>query len=187
MPLITIILLAIGLSMDAFAVSVSSGLIIPNATRSHGLKMALYFGVFQAVMPIAGWLTGHSVRRLIAGADHWIAFVLLGFIGGKMIYEAFCNDAERKTFDPMQHRTLLMLSIATSIDALAVGLTFALLGTPLFPSVLIIGLTTFLISGAGVYMGKQWGKYLGRWVELAGGLILIGIGLKILIEHLLGG
>jgi manganese efflux pump family protein len=187
LQLLTIILLAVGLSMDAFAVSVSSGLIIPNANRSHGLKIAFYFGVFQAVMPLFGWVAGHSVRNLISGSDHWIAFTLLGFIGGKMVYEALCREPEEKTLDPTHPRTLLMLSIATSIDALAIGLTFALLNTPLFPSVLIIGFTTFIISGAGVYMGKQWGKYFGRWVEMAGGLILIGIGAKILIEHILGG
>lgn len=184
MEFITIILLAIGLSMDAFAVAVSSGLIIPNANRSHGLKIAFFFGSFQTIMPLVGWLAGLRLRALIGAVDHWIAFGLLAFIGGKMIYEAFTLPKEEKTIDPTHLKTLLLLSVATSIDALAVGLTFALLNTPLIPAVLIIGCTTFIISGAGVYLGKRWGAYAGKYVELIGGLILITIGVKILLEHM---
>ncbi len=184
MEYITIIFLAMGLSMDAFAVAVSSGLTIPNVNRSHGLKIAFFFGSFQAIMPIVGWLAGQRLRALIGAVDHWIAFALLAFVGGKMIFEAFYAKKEEKTIDPTQLKTLVLLSIATSIDALAVGLTFAIVGTPLVPAVLIIGCTTFIISGAGVYLGKCWGAYAGKYVELIGGLILIGIGVKIVLEHL---
>ncbi|MBN2356109.1 manganese efflux pump [candidate division KSB1 bacterium] len=184
MELLTIFLIAVGLSMDAFAVSISSGFIIPDANRSHGLRIGLFFGMFQAVMPVLGWFAGYRLQYFIDEVDHWIAFGLLAFVGCKMIYEAYFVKKEGKTIDPIHLKTLLLLSVATSIDALAVGLTFAVLGTPLFPAVLIIGFTTFIFSGAGVYMGRQWGGYAGKYVELIGGLILIGIGFKILLQHL---
>ncbi len=185
MELSTIILIAIGLSMDALAVSISSGLVIPGVNASHGLKIGFFFGLFQALMPVLGWLAGTTVRAYIVSVDHWIAFILLVFVGVKMLHGAVADRKDEKLLDPSRLDVLLVLSVATSIDALAVGLTFAMLDVPLFPAVVIIGITTFLISGAGVYLGKRAGAAIGKLVEIAGGIILIGIGLKILLEHLL--
>ncbi len=187
MELLTIIIIAVGLSMDALAVSISSGLVIPDVNASHGIKIGLFFGLFQAVMPILGWLAGTTVRQYIVPVDHWIAFILLGAVGAKMIHEAVADHKNEKPLDPSQNKVLLLLSVATSIDALAVGLSFAMLGVPLFPAVLIIGVTTFLISGAGVYAGKHASAAAGKFVEVLGGIILIAIGLKILLQHLLQG
>lgn len=184
MDLFTLLFLAVGLSMDALAVSISSGLTIPGVNRSHGLKIAFSFGFFQAVMPILGWLAGTSLRRYIESVDHWIALALLTLVGARMIYEALTGHDREEPVIATEPRVLLLLSVATSIDALAVGLSFSLLHVPLFPAVLIIGVTTFLFSGAGVYLGKIATAHLGRFVEILGGIILIGIGLKILLEHL---
>jgi putative Mn2+ efflux pump MntP len=170
--------------MDALAVSISSGLVIPDVNASHGIKIGLFFGLFQAIMPILGWLAGSTFRVYISSIDHWIAFILLGLVGAKMIYEALTDHKSEETVDPSRLKVLLVLSVATSIDALAVGLSFAMLSVPLFPAVLIIGVTTFLLSSAGVYLGKRCSKWAGKFVEIAGGIILFAIGLKILIEHL---
>lgn len=184
MELVTIIFLAFGLSMDALAVSISSGLVIPDVNRSHGLRIGFFFGLFQGLMPVIGWLAGTSVRGLIASFDHWVAFLLLGLVGAKMIHEALTDHASGTPMNPLDMRVLLTLSVATSIDALAIGLSFALLHISPFPAVLIIGLITFLVSGAGVYLGKRATAFVGKFVEILGGLILIAIGLKILLEHL---
>lgn len=184
MALSTLILIAIGLSMDALAVSISSGLSIPDVNRSHGLRIGFSFGLFQAVMPVAGWLAGTTMRVYIERVDHWIAFGLLALVGSRMIYEALTGHDTGKPVNAAEPKMLLLLSLATSIDAMAVGLSFAILHVPLFPAVVIIGFTTFLFSGAGVYLGKRAAAHTGTYVEILGGLILIGIGLKILFEHL---
>ncbi len=185
MELYTLVFIAIGLSMDALAVSISSGLVIPNVNRSHGLKIGFSFGLFQAVMPILGWLAGTTFRRYIESVDHWIAFLLLGLVGARMIYEALTDHSSGQTLNPLDPKVLLLLSLATSIDAMAVGLSFAILHVPLFPAVVIIGIITFLFSGAGVYLGKRATAFFGKFVEILGGIILLGIGVKILIEHLI--
>ncbi len=188
------VLIALGLSMDAFAVSVTSGMCSRDLRPVHALRGAFSFGLFQFLMPIAGWLLGVAFRGYIQGFDHWIAFGLLAFIGGKMAAESFsgteaaCEDEEeaggaRKT-DISDGRTLLTLSVATSIDALAVGLSFSLLGTPVLSPAAVIGAITFAVCLIGFEFGKRIGAALERWAQTLGGLALVGIGVKILIEHL---
>lgn len=184
MDLITIILLAIGLSMDAFAVSVTNGIIIKKVTLTHSLKIALCFGFFQALMPLLGWYFASYFSAYIIGFDHWIAFILLTLIGGKMVHEAFEEEDIDKKTDPTQIGKLLLLGIATSIDALAVGVNFAFIQTDLFLTIAIIGLTTFSISFVGVYFGKTFGAFFKKEAEIFGGVVLFLIGLRILIEHL---
>jgi manganese efflux pump family protein len=184
LDLITTLALAFGLSMDAFAVAISSGLAMDRIRLKNALKIGFAFGLFQAGMPILGWLAGSRLRTLISELDHWIAFGLLAFIGGKMIHEALITRCDERAVNALDNKTLLGLSIATSIDALAVGISFAFLKTAVFIPSLIIGSVTFLISTCGVMLGHRFGCYLGKRVEIAGGLVLIGIGIKILIEHL---
>lgn len=181
--LIEIILISIGLAMDAFAVSITSGTIMQKMHLRHVLRIALFFGAFQAIMPILGWLGGTLFSDAIKEFDHWIAFALLAFIGGKMIKEAFDDDNDER-FDPLNVYILFTLAIATSIDALAVGITFSVLSVTIWSAAAIIGAITFLISFAGVYIGKRLGDAMGSKMEIIGGIILIGIGLKIVIEHL---
>jgi putative Mn2+ efflux pump MntP len=177
------VFIAVGLAMDAFAVSITSGLTIKSLQIRHALRIALFFGVFQAVMPLVGWLAGLSVREFIAEVDHWIAFGLLCFIGGKMIYEGRRIKPMEDKKDPLQMSVLLLLSVATSIDALAVGITFAFLNVSILLPVLVIGVITFLFSFSGVYMGDRLGHFFENKIEIVGGLVLIGIGVKIVIEH----
>ncbi|MBI4978804.1 MAG: manganese efflux pump [Spirochaetes bacterium] len=187
MGILTFFLIAIGLSMDALAVSIASGVTMRGMRFRHAFRMALFFGGFQALMPFLGWLAGMTLKSYITSFDHWVAFGLLAFIGGKMIYESFVIDeAEKDTKCEMRLRTLFVLAIATSIDALAVGVTFGVLKVSIALPVLIIGATTALLSFAGVYAGKAFGKLFENKIEFAGGVILIGIGIKILVEHLLG-
>ena len=185
---ITLFLMGIGLSMDAFAVAICKGLSMRKVNKKQCFIIALFFGGFQALMPLIGWLLGSSFEQYITGVDHWVAFVLLAFIGGKMLHESFqtdCESVEIKQMDPpLDLKELLLLAIATSIDALAVGITFAFLDTPIVEAIIIIGVTTFLISAAGVYVGNFAGNRYQKKAELAGGVILILIGLKILLEHL---
>ncbi len=169
--------------MDATAVSISSGLTIEEHRVRNGLKLAASFGVFQALMPVLGWLAGISVLSLISEYDHWIAFGLLGFIGGRMVYNGL-SGSEKKVMDPSKFSVILLLSVATSIDALAAGLSFALLKIHIFTVVIIIGSVTFVLSALGFGLANQAGKKLSNEVEIIGGLILIGIGIKILIQHL---
>lgn len=182
--MINIILIAIGLSMDAFAVSITSGLAIKNLKINNALKIALFFGCFQAIMPAMGWLAGLSLRNFISNIDHWIAFCLLFFIGIKMIYEAVKINPDKKEVDPLSNYILFLLAIATSIDALAVGVTFAFLKISIPVPVIIIGITTFLFCFFGVFIGNKFGHVFENKIEIAGGVILIAIGIKILIEHL---
>ena len=185
MDAITIVFIAFGLAMDAFAVSVASGFTIKKLKVHHALRIAIFFGAFQAIMPAVGWLAGLSLRNLISEFDHWIAFVLLAAIGGKMIYESFKLESDKKQIDPLRPGVLLMLSIATSIDALAVGVTFAFLNMAIIWPVAVIGLITFATSFMGVFIGDKFGHIFESKIEFIGGLILIAIGLKTLLQHLL--
>ena len=177
-----LLLIAVGLSMDAFAVSVCKGLSVKELKGRHVLLAGLYFGGFQALMPVIGWLLGYRFEALITEIDHWIAFVLLALIGGNMIRESFSEDEELN--DDFGVKTMLLLAIATSIDALAVGITFAFLSVKILPAAAAIGITTFLLSCAGIRIGRAFGARWKAGAERAGGLILILIGLKILLEHL---
>lgn len=184
MEFVTIVFIAIGLAMDAFAVSIVTGSVYRELHVRHALRMALFFGAFQAAMPIVGSLAGLGLREHIAAYDHWIAFGLLAFVGGKMIYESFAIEAAEKNLDPSNLTVLLSLSVATSIDALAVGVTLSLLVTSILLAVALIGVVTFGLSYAGVAIGKRFGHFFESRIEIAGGLILIAIGLKVLVTHL---
>lgn len=188
MTLWELILIAVGLSMDAFAVSVCKGLAMKKLSLRDGAVIALFFGVFQAVMPLIGYYLGTQFADYISEFDHWVAFILLAFIGGKMIYEAIKGGEEDAAEGyKLDIKELFVLAIATSIDALAVGITFALLpDVSIWTSVALIGFVTFAFSLAGVVIGNKFGSKYEKKAELLGGVILVGIGLKILIEHLAG-
>ncbi len=179
-----ILFIALGLAMDAFAVSITSGFTIKQLRIHHALRVGLFFGLFQAVMPLVGWAVGLSVRDFVVEVDHWIAFSLLVLVGGKMIYESFKIESIKKRPDVLKISTLLMLSLATSIDALIMGVTFAMLKISILLPILVIGIVTFLLSFVGVYIGDRLGHFFENKMEFVGGLVLIGIGIKILIEHL---
>lgn len=188
MGIVELLLTAIALSMDAFAVSVCKGLGMRRMRYDQALVISLYFGVFQALMPLIGWLLGTSFSRYIQAFDHWIAFVLLAFLGGKMLWDVFYEkeDGEQESAERrLDHRELFMLAIATSIDALAVGIAFACLDVNIWSSISIIGVTTLVISFAGVWIGNRFGNRFQKKAEIAGGLVLILIGVKILAEHLI--
>ena len=185
MALATITIIAIGLAMDAFAVSIISGAAYKQLKVKHTLRIAVFFGGFQAFMPLIGALAGMSVKEYIANYDHWVAFGLLSTVGGKMIYESFKIKPTDEKFDPSNISVLLVLSIATSIDALAMGITLSLLRISIVTAVIIIGLVTFAFSYFGVFIGKKFGHFFESKIEGLGGLILIGLGVKILFEHLL--
>lgn len=180
-----LILIAIGLSMDCFAVSIACGMILKKTISWPSFRIAFYFGLFQAIMPLIGWLVGSRFQRYIEDYDHWVAFSILVLLGGRMIYENFRKkDSDKKMLDPYRRPIILSLAIATSIDALAVGFSFAFLKIDIWVSILVIGITSFLFSFLGIFFGH---KYFNRFkipAELLGGLVLIGIGIKILIEHL---
>ncbi len=180
----TIIVVAVGLALDAFVVSIVSGSAYKQLHVKHALRMALFFGGFQALMPLIGFMAGLSVKKYIEVYDHWIAFGLLAAVGAKMIYESFKIKSIEKKFDPSNIFVLLMLSVATSIDALAIGITLSLLRSSIIAAVIIIGLVTFVLSYLGVYIGKKFGHFFENKIEAVGGIILIGIGVKILCEHL---
>lgn len=186
MGFLELFLIAIGLSADAFSVSVCKGLNMRKLNLKHAYLIALFFGVFQAVMPLIGYLLGTGFSEYIKKFDHWIAFALLAFIGGKMVIEAIREKdggPEEKT-DALSTGELTVLAVATSIDALAVGITFAFLKVNILPSVLLIGVTTFALSLGGVLLGNRFGAKYKTKAEVAGGVILVLIGLKILLEHL---
>ena len=184
---VEIFLIGVGLAMDAFAVSICKGLCMSKLNKKQAIVIALYFGGFQALMPLIGWVLGIRFQQYIVSVDHWIAFILLAIIGGKMIYEAVKGDegecCELKDA-PLNHKELVVLAIATSIDALAIGITFAFLDTPILPAIAIIGISTFFICLLGVVVGNIFGSKYKNKAEFAGGLILVIIGLKILLEHL---
>lgn len=185
MGLIELMLIAAGLSMDAFAVALCKGLGMRKLNYRNAAVIALFFGGFQGLMPLIGWSLGRQFERYITGVDHWISFFLLALIGGKMIYEA--RKPEEVHLDEVQfpdYKELLILALATSIDALAVGITFAFLQVSILPAVLLIGTITLLLSFGGVAIGNRFGLKYKSKAEMAGGFVLVLIGLKILLEHL---
>jgi putative Mn2+ efflux pump MntP len=184
MEFLTVFLLAVGLSFDSFAVSVCSGLNLPQIKFRQAAKIAVFLALFQAVMPLIGWLVGNSIKSLIEPVDHWIAFGLLSLIGGKMIIESFIDSDAREIRNPLDIKVILTLSLATSIDALAIGFSFATLLSKILVAVLIIGFVTFAASMLGILIGKKTGPSINRYAEIFGGVILLLIGAKILIEHL---
>lgn len=183
MTLVELLLLAVGLSMDAFAVSICKGLSVRHVAPKHMLLCGAYFGGFQALMPLIGYLLGVRFQAMIQQVDHWVAFVLLAIIGLNMIREAL-GPEEDALDDSFRFKTMLLLAVATSIDALAVGVTLAFLNVRILPAVSLIGVTTFVLSMLGVKLGGIFGMKWKKRAELAGGAILVLIGLKILIEHL---
>lgn len=183
MGIIPVVLIAFGVAMDAFAVSITGGLTIKSLKIGGALKIALFLGSFQGIMPLLGWSVGLSFRG-ISAYDHWVAFGLLTAVGAKMIYESLRADSSRKKTTPLNTRVLVVLSLATSIDALAVGLSLSLLGVSIVLPAIVIGVVTFLLSFLGVYLGNSLGHYFRRRIEIVGGLVLICIGARMLIEHL---
>lgn len=183
MSYLELFVIAVGLSMDAFAVSICKGLSVRRLRPRHNLICGLYFGGFQALMPVIGWLLGRQFESLIKSIDHWIAFALLVLIGANMIREAVKNEEENLN-DSFSPKTMLPLAVATSIDALAVGVTFAFLDVSIVPAVSMIGATTFILSAIGVKIGNVFGAKYKSKAELVGGIVLVAMGIKILIEHL---
>ena len=183
MKFVDIFLIAVALSMDAFAVSICKGLSVQKVSAKHVLTAGVYFGGFQAMMPLIGFLLGFKFERFIVSVDHWIAFALLAIIGGNMIMEALGSEDEEPNAS-FSFKTMLPLAVATSIDALAVGISFAFLGVDIVAAAILIGITTFVLSGIGVFVGNIFGTKYKSKAELAGGAVLILIGLKILLEHL---
>ena len=183
MNFLNIFLTGFALSMDAFAVSVCKGLAMPKCTFKKAAIVGLWFGGFQALMPAIGYVLGAQFQETIASIDHWIAFVLLALIGGNMIHEALDNDEEEADAS-LDVKTMFLLAVATSIDALAIGITFAFLKVNIIPAVCFIGIVTFIISFAGVKIGNVFGVRYKNKAEIVGGIILILLGLKILLEHL---
>ena len=188
MTFIELFLIGVGLSMDAFAVAICQGLSMTRIKWGHALTVGLYFGGFQALMPFIGWMLGSQFADRIQQYDHWIAFILLVLIGGNMIREALSGDeedaAQAETDLRLDHKKLFLMAIATSIDALAIGVTFAFLETAILPAIGIIGCTTFCISVAGVAVGCWFGARYKKRAEITGGAILVLLGIKILLEHL---
>lgn len=185
MTIAEILLIAVGLSMDSLAVSITCGIILKRFRIKHIFRIALFMGLFQGIMPLIGYMAGISFQKYIESFDHWIAFTLLTYLGGKMLYEGiFSKDDDSKCIDPTKAATLLGLAIATSIDALAVGLSFALLHIEVIEPVIIIGFTTFILSFIGAAFSSKFGNRINLKMEIIGGIILIGIGIKILIDHI---
>ena len=188
MSFIELFLIGVGLSMDAFAAAICQGLSMTRIKWGHALTVGLYFGGFQALMPFIGWMLGSQFADRIQQYDHWIAFILLVLIGGTMIREALSGDeedaAQAETDLRLDHKKLFLMAIATSIDALAIGVTFAFLETAILPAIGIIGCTTFCISVAGVAVGCWFGARYKKRAEITGGAILVLLGIKILLEHL---
>ena len=184
MGLLEVIFIGIGLAIDAFAVSVCKGLSIKSISFKKSCTIAMYFGAFQAIMPTLGFMFGGAFQGLIIDYDHWIAFILLAIIGIKMIKDAIVDQNDDEKNDDISVKTMLILAIATSIDALAVGITFSFFKIDIIKAVAIIGIVTFILSLIGVKIGKRFGDKLERKAEVFGGVILVLIGIKILIEHL---
>ena len=185
MGITEIMIIAVGVSMDAFAVSICKGLSVQKIRFKHVASTALWFGGFQALMPFAGYCLGATFADFVSNVDHWVAFVLLAIIGSNMIKEA-CSKEEDEEYNPdFSFRTMFALAVATSIDALAIGVSFAFLHVNILQAIVLIGVTTAMFSGAGVFIGKIFGSRYKSKAEFTGGLILIGIGVKILLEHTL--
>jgi putative Mn2+ efflux pump MntP len=186
MDAITLIGLALALAMDAFAVALGTGAVLSRLTGRHLFRLGFHFGLFQALMPVIGWLAGQTIIQWVSAWDHWIAFSLLAIIGGRMIYEALSNEEKTEDRDPTRGLSLVMLSIATSIDALAVGFSLSVIGISIWMPSLVIGLVAGILTIIGMLLGGRIGDRWGARVEVFGGLVLIAIGIKILIEHLAG-
>jgi putative Mn2+ efflux pump MntP len=186
MDLLSVTAIAVALAMDAFAVAIVTGLTVKPLTQRHVFRLAFHFGLFQFFMPIIGWAAGIAVQKHIADFDHWVAFGLLSFIGGKMIWGSLSEDSRESNSrnDPTSGWQLVMLSIATSIDALAVGLSLGLIGSAIIKPAVIIGIVAAGFTVIGMVLGRQVGSVWGKRVEIAGGLILIAIGAKIVMDHL---
>lgn len=187
MGIVELALIGVGLSMDAFAVSICKGLGMKRLRMDQALLIALFFGGFQALMPLLGWFLGSGFQSFIEPVDHWIAFALLAFIGAKMLWDAFHDDEEEDAAAEnarLDLKELVMLAIATSIDALAVGISFAFLQVDIVPAVALIGIITFALSLVGVAVGHAFGSRFEKPATTIGGIVLIAIGLKILLEHL---
>ncbi|MFH1194862.1 MAG: manganese efflux pump MntP family protein [bacterium] len=185
MSWIEVVIIAIGLSLDAFAVSIGSAANGKIDDKRSAVRLAFHFGLFQGFMPIIGWFIGDGLERLLEDVDHWIAFILLAYVGIKMILEAFDDKEDEKRTNPSKGKTLVILSLATSIDALIVGFSLGLLKLTIWYPSLIIGVITASMSLIGIYLGKMFGKKFGMKMELLGGCIIIGIGLKILFADIL--
>ncbi|MGO5048400.1 manganese efflux pump MntP [Dysosmobacter sp. Sow4_B12] len=187
MSIVELFLIGVGLSMDAFAVAVCQGLCMPKLNLRQGGVIALYFGGFQALMPLIGWFLGFQFAGYIQSFDHWVAFVLLALIGGNMVREALSPEEEETSCavnSKLNHKKLFMMAVATSIDALAIGVAFAFMDVLILPAVSLIGCTTFCLSLVGVVVGNFFGSRYKKRAELTGGIILILLGVKILLEHL---
>ena len=183
---LTILAIAVGLAMDAFSVAVATSVTLKRLTPRHVFRFAFHFGLFQAGMPVLGWLAGRTVVQWVVAWDHWLAFGLLSLVGGKAIYDGLHDDPaeEEKPSDPTRGLSLIVLSVATSIDAFAVGLSLAWLGTAIWSTVAIIGVVTAALTTLGMYLGRALGARFGRRMSIVGGLVLVAIGLKILADHL---
>jgi putative Mn2+ efflux pump MntP len=186
MDAITLTGLALALAMDAFAVALGTGAVLSRLTGRHLFRLGFHFGLFQALMPVIGWLAGLTIMQWVEAWDHWIAFSLLAIIGGRMIYEAFSDEEKTDDRDPTKGLSLVLLSIATSIDALAVGFSLSVIGVSIWMPALVIGLVAGVLTIAGMLLGGRIGNRWGSRVEIFGGVVLIAIGIKILIEHLSG-
>jgi putative Mn2+ efflux pump MntP len=185
MDLITVALIAVGLAMDCFAVSIGVGATPYSNPRRSKLRLAFHFGIFQGLMTVLGWLAGSTIAQYIAQIDHWIALALLGYVGINMIRSGLGSGSDVYSRDPSRGRTMVMLSVATSIDAMAIGLSVAMLKVQvIYPSILI-GLITFALSILGLFIGNRLGDRFGKRMEIVGGVILIGIGLRVVMSHLL--
>jgi len=185
MDMLTLLGIAVGLAMDALAVAIATGIVLGNVSGRQTFRLSFHFGLFQFLMPVIGWLAGLSVERYLSGYDHWLAFGLLAFIGGKMIYESFRgNEEEKAASDPTRGISLVVLSVATSVDALAVGLSLGVLRVRIWYPAVVIGLVAATLTAAGLHLGAPLGQRFGRKMEIAGGLVLVGIGCKILAEHI---
>lgn len=182
----TIMLIALGLAMDALAVSLGISTSGQIGTRGGKLRLAAHFGIFQAGMTGLGWLAGATIVRLVEGFDHWIAFVLLAYVGINLIRSGLSADGKAFPHDPSAGRLLIMLSVATSIDAFAVGLSIAILRIPVLASALVIGFTTLCLSLLGLFAGGRLGQAFGKRMEMAGGLVLLAIGIRVVVTHTLG-
>jgi putative Mn2+ efflux pump MntP len=185
---LNLLALAVALAMDAFAVSIVAGLTVKPLTKRHVFRLAFHFGLFQALMPAIGWAAGVAVHKYIAAFDHWIAFGLLAFVGGRMIWGALFGEEETldDSRDPTSGWSLVILSVATSIDALAIGLSLGVMGSTILVPVLVIGIVAAGFTILGMLLGRQIGSMWGKRVEVLGGIILLGIGCRIVIEHLAG-
>jgi manganese efflux pump family protein len=185
MDWITILGIAVALAMDAFAVALATGAVLNPMTGRHLFRLGFHFGLFQALMPIAGWLVGMTVQKWISAYGHWIAFVLLAFVGGRMIWEAFDDHEEKAVSDPTRGLTMVVLSVATSIDALAVGLSLAMLNVSVWLPAAVIGVVAGVLTVIGMLLGRRLRGNWGKRVEICGGIVLCGIGLNILLQNTL--